>query len=518
MTAVIVALATETKRPRPIVDRRRAGQPLPLPWRSAPDLAQAIEEGAADAVVTPELAFVPAIGFLAAATQGVFHLDISARQNQMLTSSIYAVAVAEPAVGKTRVWQGFEKPFRDAENAGRATYAAREAVWQADLAVLKTEYTDAVKTRDQVPAQAAALAIAEHEKTRPLQPERMLETVTLEGLYDHAEAAHPSVVIASDDAAKVLLGYSSSTEKRTEFQSALASLYSGSPVRKKVKGTTGGSRVQFLPNRRLTIVGMVQPKPFEKVREMFDGEGVGLSTRFLYVPTDSASIFLMQAKAEAAEAERLEAGRKPAAGRGATMAEYARRVGTILGTPVPTTRENGVETRPMRIDHDALIAVRRHSQEVKDRMAALLASGGDGGDAGTLPRSTEIGLRIAQSLATWVWAGDPTGDVPVITLAIIEDALDMADWFADQSGGTPAASDALRIAQKISDWLFGRRAKASAVITVSWLLNNCPDRNRLKADPKLFDDVMVALVRTGHLIAIAGNCGYTLNPLDPAAS
>lgn len=254
--------------------------PLPLyrePPAAAPFPLDAMGElGKAAAVVCDQVGCSPALAgtaFLMSANLAAHGLaDVHVNHSLTVPLSLFALAFSESGTGKTPADRMAFAPHRrkeaewiDAHEATRETVEAIREEREAAIAAVKKPLKDA-----KAPAADIKAAIAELEAAQgplpdlPAEPILMLDDVTLEGITrQFREGIRPAVGTVSDEAGRIIGGWSMNGENAAKTLSGLSKFWDGDTV--KIARGTGEQGLTVLRNRRLMCYWATQPGTAAKV-------------------------------------------------------------------------------------------------------------------------------------------------------------------------------------------------------------------------------------------------------------
>jgi hypothetical protein len=254
--------------------------PLPLyrePKPAAPYPIDALGDlGKAAAVVCDQVGCSPALAgtaFLASANLAAHGLaDVRVNNGLTVPLSLFLLSFSESGTGKTPCDRMAFAPHRrkeaewiDAHAGDLEIVEAIREERQAAIAAVKKPLKDA-----KTPAADIKAALAELEAAQgplpdlPAEPILMLDDVTLEGLTrQFREGIRPAVGTVSDEAGRILGGWSMNAENAAKTLSGLSKFWDGDTV--KIARGTGEQGLTVLRNRRLMVYWASQPATVAKV-------------------------------------------------------------------------------------------------------------------------------------------------------------------------------------------------------------------------------------------------------------
>ena len=264
---------------RQLLTQAPAEGPLPL-YREPPPAADypldALGElGKAAAVVCEQVGCSPALAgtaFLMAANLAAHGLaDVRVNRSLEVPLSLFALAFSESGTGKTPADRMAFAPHRRKEaewmdgHADRVeTVGAIREEREAAIAAVKKPLKDAKTPAVDIRAALAELLAAQGPVPDvPPEPILMLDDVTLEGLSrQFREGIRPAVGTVSDEAGRIIGGWSMNGENAAKTLSGLSKFWDGDTV-KIARGT--GEGLTILRNRRLMVYWASQPATAAKV-------------------------------------------------------------------------------------------------------------------------------------------------------------------------------------------------------------------------------------------------------------
>jgi len=264
---------------RQLLNQAPAEGPLPL-YREPPPAADypldALGElGKAAGVVCEQVGCSPALAgtaFLMAANLAAHGLaDVRVNRSLEVPLSLFALAFSESGTGKTPADRMAFAPHRRKEAEWSDGYEELKASAldiredrEASITAIKKPLKDAKATAAEIKAALAELAAAQGPVPDiPPEPILMLDDVTLEGLSrQFREGIRPAVGTVSDEAGRIIGGWSMNGENAAKTLSGLSKFWDGDTV-KIARGT--GEGLTILRNRRLMVYWASQPATAAKV-------------------------------------------------------------------------------------------------------------------------------------------------------------------------------------------------------------------------------------------------------------
>jgi phage/plasmid primase-like uncharacterized protein len=267
-------------RLRQLLTTAPAEGPLPLyrePLPAAPYPLDALGElGRAAAVVCDQVGCSPALAgtaFLASANLAAHGLaDVHVNHSLTVPLSLFLLSFSESGTGKTPADRMAFAPHRrieagwiDAHADDLETVEAIREEREAAIAAVKKPLKSAKVTAAEIRAAVAELEAAQGPLPDvPPEPVLMLDDVTLEGLTrQFREGIRPAVGTVSDEAGRILGGWSMNAENAARTLSGLSKFWDGDTV--KIARGTGEQGLTVLRNRRLMVYWASQPATVAKV-------------------------------------------------------------------------------------------------------------------------------------------------------------------------------------------------------------------------------------------------------------
>lgn len=264
---------------RQLLTQAPAEGPLPLYREPPPAAAYPLdalgELGKAAGVVCDQVGCSPALAgtaFLMAANLAAHGLaDVRVNRSLEVPLSLFALAFSESGTGKTPADRMAFAPHRrkeaewsDGYGELKATVAELREEREAAITAIKKPLKDAKATAAEIKAALAELAAAQGPVPDiPPEPILMLDDVTLEGLSrQFREGIRPAVGTVSDEAGRIIGGWSMNGENAAKTLSGLSKFWDGDTV-KIARGT--GEGLTILRNRRLMVYWASQPATAAKV-------------------------------------------------------------------------------------------------------------------------------------------------------------------------------------------------------------------------------------------------------------
>jgi len=264
---------------RQLLTQAPAEGPLPLYREPPPAAAYPLDAlgglGKAAGVVCDQVGCSPALAgtaFLMAANLAAHGLaDVRVNRSLEVPLSLFALAFSESGTGKTPCDRLAFAPHRRKEAEWSDGYEELKASVldtredrEASIMAIKKPLKDAKATAAEIKAALAELAAAQGPVPDiPPEPILMLDDVTLEGLSrQFREGIRPAVGTVSDEAGRIIGGWSMNGENAAKTLSGLSKFWDGDNV-KIARGT--GEGLTILRNRRLMVYWASQPATAAKV-------------------------------------------------------------------------------------------------------------------------------------------------------------------------------------------------------------------------------------------------------------
>lgn len=412
---------------------RKPDPPRPFPVDCLGDLAGPVRLVSDHLNIDPALCGSSALAAVNLATCGI--ADVAFKSDFIRPTSLFMVTLAESGSGKSPADTLFLRPHRDAEREWEDAYALDYQL-AADLQEAHNDKRAQLKkeSRDLSPAdRAQLLAELGPPPALPAGPHLIVSDSTIEGLARTFETNRPILGSFSDEAGRLLSGWSLSREHAPRTLSGLTDLWENKPVKIIRASTEKGTTV--LRGKRLALHWSMQPYVGEPLfsDRLYSEQGFlprCLLTRpalLLPKPLSDHDI-----------------------GADAAMLAYGARIRSLLARTLPTREGFPLELEPHRLTlaPDA----RRHFVAAWNHINAATAENGDlepiRGFAKKLPDNI---LRLSATLTLF---HDP--DTREIPLVWIESACTLATYYAAEMLRihAGAAVDAqLREAEKLLDWI-----------------------------------------------------------------
>ena len=469
--------------------------PLPLyrePPPAAPYPLDALGElGKAAAVVCEQVGCAPALAgtaFLASANLAAHGLaDVRVNHSLTVPLSLFLLAFSESGTGKTPCDRMAFGPHRRKEAAWIDAHADNvdtvEAVREereAAIAAVKKPLKEAKASSADIKAAVAELEAAQGPLPDvPPEPVLMLDDITLEGLTrQFREGIRPAVGTVSDEAGRILGGWSMNAENAAKTLSGLSKFWDGDTV--KIARGSGEQGLTVLRNRRLMCYWASQPATVAKVfaDPLFYSQGY-LPRCLLVMPdvTDPKPV---------ADADMLL---HP------DIAAHHGRIDTLLDMPLTTREGRPLELEPRKLELSA---------DARPRFFALwnqikLGAGPSGPYADVrayAAKAHDNMLRIAGTLTLY---HDPHAtDIPTVWLHGAAKLIEyyIAEFQRIRHGAEIAAP--LAEARKLLDWL---DREGREYVYPRWIYQYGPPTLRNKAAAA---KVIGTLAEHNHLLPVPG--------------
>ncbi|MFM7377903.1 MAG: YfjI family protein [Erythrobacter sp.] len=295
---------------------------------------------------------------------------------------IYFLTVARSGERKSACDRPFLTAIRARAREDEIAYRADRDDWKRRHAIWKAQsdgIVSASKKGDRLAGEAKLRELGP-EPQPPRLVDRTVTEPTFEGLTKLFAEGQPSLGLFSDEGGQFLGGHAMNSDNRQKTLAALNALWDGHPI----KRTRAGDGHTSLHNRRLAIHLMVQPT----VARAFMADPLEADTGFLprFLMCEPPSTIGTRLHANAKE--------NPSA-----LASFERRLGDILGIPMPIDPETGglqLRCLPLSAEARALLV------EYHDKVERSQSYGGEMANlTGTASKSAEQAARLAGVLTLW---------------------------------------------------------------------------------------------------------------------
>jgi hypothetical protein len=321
--------------------------------------------------------------------------------------ALYALTIAKSGERKSACDRPFLGTIRAREAEESLAYREQREDWARRHAIWKAQYDGIVsasrkKGGDPVAAEAQLRALGP-EPQPPALIDRTVSEPTFEGLTKLFALGQPSLGLFSDEGGQFLGGHAMNNENRQKTLAAFNALWDGHAI----KRTRAGDGHQSLHGRRLAIHLMVQPA----VARAFMADPLAADTGFLprFLMCEPPSAIGTRLHAHARE--------NPSA-----LASFDRRLGDILGNPMPIDPQTGgLDLRCLPLSDGA----RELLVQYHDRVERSQSCGGEMANlTGTASKSAEQAARIAGVLTLW-----RDLDAPQVEPADMANAIELARYY-----------------------------------------------------------------------------------------
>lgn len=431
--------------PMPLFRPVPSGQPFPVDAMGT--LAGAVRAIADIVQCDPALAAGSVLAAVSLAVQGRADVILPIGDGQPRPTSLFVLTIADSGERKSTADRLAMQPVADFERELSESHVRDMARWQADVDAWQAARKKAIGGgKGDWKANADAVEALGPEPAKPCAPILTVDAPTLQGVERAFVEGRPSLGLMSDEGARMLGGWSMSSEQRGATLGGLNSLWDGGPIRAMRAGD--GSRVMH--GRRLALHLMVQPVVAPKLMADREASGMGVTARLLVAAPSPRAGTRMQrpAKPESISAH----------------ATYCVHLGKILRLPPITAPDDPrhLKPRPLPMTTEAATDWRAYC----DRCELRLAPGGEWERVKTWgAKAAEHAARLAGVLAVW---HDPEG-VSAIEVDMMRRGIELAEFYGSEMlrlHDDAGVSAELRDAAQLLQWLQGRGSEAFPLAAV----------------------------------------------------
>ncbi|GEM_PF-476824 len=298
------------------------------------------------------------LGAAALAAQALRDIELPHGERKPL--SLYLMTVAESGERKSSIDQHALAPIRKHEKDCRADYEAQLQTYEMDKEAFEKAKSQALKQakgdRDSIRAALEGAGCARPPQP-PIHPRRLLEDMTVEGIYRHYEQGQPSAGLFSDEGGLFVGGHGMLPDHILKTITRLSKLWDGAPYDR----ARGGEGVATLYGRRMSLSLLMQ----SRVAARLLGEDIAENQGFL-----PRCLIAWPASRQGGRQYRTD---DP--GESSAMSRYFARLKELLETEPRTEdgRPQELDPPPLRFSAEAA----KLYAEFHDSLEPLLGSGGD---------------------------------------------------------------------------------------------------------------------------------------------
>lgn len=423
----------ETRTPLPLIDKSCSNQPYPIealgPLRAV--------VGAVQGETQAPLALVgsSALAIAAFAVQGLANVETLGNSRSPL--SLYFLSVARSGERKSTVegklTTALDTHFEQQQHAHNEELRD----WRRQSALWKQNWQAALKSEDD----GHALDSLGAEPSQPRHPNRLVNDLTVEGLFRLFDEGMPSLALFSDEGGLFTGGHSMKQENRQRSLAILNSLWDGKPLHK----TRGGDGHKTLLGRRLSLHLMVQPGVSRAILGDAQASDIGFVARCLVCFPESTIGRRLSSTAKIDQAP-IEA--------------FNNKLLEVLNEPMSFDQASGaLALQTLSLSPEAMALLTAFSDAIE--IAQL-----DGGDyahiTGEASKISEQAARIAGVLT--LWADRVATCVPQ---SVMQNAITLARFYLNEAARlaneTKVSAEIAR-AERLRVWLQDKWDKPVVVL------------------------------------------------------
>ncbi len=361
--------------------------------------------------------------------QGYADIEIDGRYYPI---SLFFLTVGSSGERKSSVDQQILRPFREYEKRAIEKNQVSKTAHNDHLEVYQSEKKAILASKLTPSEKQKAIEDLGGEPRPPSMEVLLVEDPTYEGLVKLLEVGQPSVGLFSDEAGRMIGGYSMNKDNLVKTLAGLSGLWDGNPISR----TRVGDGSTKLYGRRLTLHLMMQPK----VSQLLLGNDLAVDQGFLsrclmsYPASKIGTRFYQEQASQAGEV--LEA--------------FHRKAHEYLSRPYSLDEKGGLQLKTISLTGEAKQIWITFYNEVEGQLS-------EGGIyyniSGFASKAPEHALRIAGVLTLLI-----SLEASVIEVKEVSCAISLVRYYLSEAlrlHGTSILNPDLILAEKLKNWCQG---------------------------------------------------------------